>query len=142
MMNQKLNSRLEFPKILSLKDYMVGNIEKKEAQQIALARKQSLKQEDQRAEKMDEDAKEEEKKIEDDQEQPQMMEIEDEEEDEEAAPEAKDEGDEYEYKLIGVNVHMGHASAGHYLSYINTTRSRGQLPNSDPLPDEDDPKWA
>lgn len=119
---------------------MVGNIEKKEAQQIALARKQSLKKDEDRA---PEDAKEEEKNGQESSEAPQMMEIEDEVEDEEeAAPEAQDEGDEYDYKLIGVNVHMGHASAGHYLSYINTTRSRGQLPNCDPLPNEDDPKWA
>jgi hypothetical protein len=139
MMNQKLNTRLEFPKILSLKDYMVGNIEKKEAQQILLARKQSLKEGPERAQ--DEDAKEEEKAGEESKDQPQMMEIEDEvEEEEEAAPE--DEGDEYEYKLIGVNVHMGHASAGHYISYINTTRSRGQLPSGEELPNEDDPKWA
>jgi ubiquitin C-terminal hydrolase len=58
------------------------------------------------------------------------MEIEDEEEEEGEAP-AKKEGllpdEEYEYKLIGVNVHMGHAAAGHYLSYINTSRSKSQL---------------
>ena len=30
--------------------------------------------------------------------------------------------DTYEYKLVGINVHSGTANAGHYWSYINTTR--------------------
>jgi ubiquitin C-terminal hydrolase len=28
----------------------------------------------------------------------------------------------YEYKLVGVTVHVGTADAGHYYSYINTNR--------------------
>ena len=29
---------------------------------------------------------------------------------------------DFEYKLVGVNVHSGSANAGHYWSYINTVR--------------------
>ena len=39
----------------------------------------------------------------------------------------------FEYKLVGVVVHMGTADAGHYISYINV--NRGQKP-------EDTPEWA
>lgn len=38
----------------------------------------------------------------------------------------------FEYKLVGVVVHMGTADAGHYLSYINI--SRGEK-------DEENPEW-
>lgn len=38
----------------------------------------------------------------------------------------------YEYKLVGVVLHMGTADAGHYLSYINISRSSKS---------EDDPEW-
>ena len=30
--------------------------------------------------------------------------------------------EEFEYKLVGVVIHMGIADAGHYLSYINIER--------------------
>jgi ubiquitin carboxyl-terminal hydrolase 9/24 len=30
----------------------------------------------------------------------------------------------FEYKLVGVVIHMGVAEAGHYLSYINVERGR------------------
>ena len=40
--------------------------------------------------------------------------------------------EDYEYKLVGVVVHMGTADAGHYLSYINI--SRGEK-------DEENPEW-
>lgn len=36
--------------------------------------------------------------------------------------EAPDE--DFEYKLVGVVVHMGQANAGHYISYINIERER------------------
>ena len=32
------------------------------------------------------------------------------------------EAEEFEYKLVGVVIHMGIAEAGHYLSYINIER--------------------
>jgi len=33
-----------------------------------------------------------------------------------------DTDDEYQYKLVGVLIHMGGAQAGHYISYINVDR--------------------
>jgi len=32
--------------------------------------------------------------------------------------------EDFEYKLVGVVVHMGQANAGHYISYINIERER------------------
>jgi ubiquitin carboxyl-terminal hydrolase 34 len=32
----------------------------------------------------------------------------------------------FEYKLVGVVIHMGTADAGHYLSYININRSESK----------------
>ncbi len=32
----------------------------------------------------------------------------------------------FEYKLVGVVLHMGTADAGHYLSYININRNEAQ----------------
>jgi len=34
--------------------------------------------------------------------------------------------DEFDYKLVGVVVHMGIADAGHYISYININREGTQ----------------
>lgn len=41
-----------------------------------------------------------------------------------------DDNENYEYKLVGVVLHMGTAQAGHYLSFINI--SRGQKSESNP----------
>jgi hypothetical protein len=38
----------------------------------------------------------------------------------------------FEYKLVGVVIHMGTADAGHYLSYVNTNRG---------TQDTDKPEW-
>ena len=38
----------------------------------------------------------------------------------------------FEYKLVGVVLHMGTADAGHYLSYINTNRNSNNC---------DKPEW-
>jgi ubiquitin C-terminal hydrolase len=38
----------------------------------------------------------------------------------------------FEYKLVGVVLHMGTADAGHYLSYININRNT----------QEDKPEWV
>lgn len=46
--------------------------------------------------------------------------------------EGEDPDENYEYKLVGVVVHMGTADAGHYVSYINIGR------RSKP---EDSPDW-
>ena len=33
--------------------------------------------------------------------------------------------EEFEYKLVGILIHMGGAQAGHYISYINVDREKG-----------------
>lgn len=38
----------------------------------------------------------------------------------------------FEYKLVGVNVHSGTANAGHYWSYINTSRGLEEKDSNDP----------
>lgn len=43
--------------------------------------------------------------------------------------------DEYIYKLVGVNIHIGTAEHGHYYSLINTKRGSEE-------PDESKPEWA
>jgi len=40
--------------------------------------------------------------------------------------------EDFEYKLVGVVLHMGTADAGHYLSYININRGDK---------DEETPEW-
>ena len=39
--------------------------------------------------------------------------------------------DSYEYKLVGINVHSGTANAGHYWSFINTSRDPEKAANAD-----------
>ena len=52
-----------------------------------------------------------------------------------------DDGDEnYEYKLVGVVVHMGVADAGHYLSYININRHSNTEDNVEWMKTENE-KW-
>lgn len=38
---------------------------------------------------------------------------------------------DYQYKLVGVVIHMGNADAGHYLSYINIDRNQDSSVNTD-----------
>ena len=40
----------------------------------------------------------------------------------------------YQYKLVGVVVHMGTATAGHYLSYVNINRGQTKVK-------EESPEW-
>jgi len=40
--------------------------------------------------------------------------------------------EDFQYKLVGVVVHMGTAAAGHYISYININRG---------VKDEESPEW-
>lgn len=44
--------------------------------------------------------------------------------------------DEYVYRLVGVNVHVGTADHGHYFSLINTKRGA-----EEPLGEVDEAKW-
>lgn len=48
--------------------------------------------------------------------------------------------EDFEYKLVGVVLHMGTADAGHYLSYINTNRSGSNSDKPEWLLTEKD-KW-
>jgi len=90
--NEKINSRLEFPKVLNLKNYTIEEMARKNAAKHAGANKS---------------------------------------ENNEEGPDLQFENDEiyfknndyYEYHLVGVNVHIGSADAGHYFSYINAIRN-------------------
>lgn len=55
-----------------------------------------------------------------------------EEDSEEEEPVADEPRENFEYKLVGVVLHMGTADAGHYLSYININRGEK---------DEESPEW-
>jgi ubiquitin carboxyl-terminal hydrolase 34 len=86
--NEKINSRLEFPKVLNLKNFSVEEFARKSA-----AKKAKCEEGEDMEKTLDTD---------------------------EAyfkCPEY------YEYHLVGVNVHIGSADAGHYFSYINTVRN-------------------
>ena len=54
------------------------------------------------------------------------------EEDKQIKREQEDTDENFEYKLVGVVVHMGTADAGHYISYININRG---------VKSEDNPSW-
>lgn len=38
--------------------------------------------------------------------------------------------DDFEYKLVGVVIHMGTADAGHYISYVNVDRYQDSSVNT------------
>ena len=90
--NEKINSKLEFPKILNLKNYTIEEMARKNAAKHANTNKN---------------------------------------ENNEGESDTLFENDEiyfrndeyYEYHLVGVNIHIGSADAGHYFSYINTVRN-------------------
>jgi predicted methyltransferase len=44
--------------------------------------------------------------------------------------------DDYVYRLVGVNVHVGTADHGHYYSLINTRRGADE-----PRPEVDEERW-
>ena len=53
----------------------------------------------------------------------------------------EEDGDEnYEYKLVGVVVHMGTADAGHYISFININRNGKNVGTPEWLKTENE-KW-
>mmetsp|Transcript_39087 Transcript_39087/g.59595 ORF Transcript_39087/g.59595 Transcript_39087/m.59595 type:complete len:143 (-) Transcript_39087:1838-2266(-) len=89
LMNDKVNTKLEFPNLLNLKDYSY---------------KETFKDTEEHAEEV-----------------AHLNEIED---------------DDYIYRLVGVNIHVGTADHGHYYSLINTERGQDE---KDPYSDED---WA
>lgn len=70
-----------------------------------------------------------------------MISSDDEEEDNNnEAMNVEDPDENYEYKLVGVVVHMGTADAGHYISYININRGTKSEDNPEWLKTESD-KW-
>ena len=95
--NEKINSRLDFPKILNLKNYTIEEMARKNAAKHSSGSKSNSNSN----------------------------------ENEEGEADLQFENDEiyfkhndyYEYHLVGVNVHIGSADAGHYFSYINAVRN-------------------
>lgn len=59
---------------------------------------------------------------------------------EESNEEPAEPKENFEYKLVGVVVHMGTADAGHYLSYINISRGEKSEESPEWLQTEKD-KW-
>lgn len=87
--NEKINSRLEFPKVLNLKNFTLEEQTRK-----SLAKRTKGGEENEDFDK--------------------LLDTDD----------VYFKCDEYyEYHLVGVNVHLGSADAGHYFSYINSIRS-------------------
>lgn len=123
--NEKINSRLEFPKVLNLKDYTIEELERQSFSEE--------KKEDNPLEKQEAGVDDNENNIAD------GNDVNDSEHKEsinknqnakkknEYAYENEEiyfKSDEYyEYHLVGVNIHIGSADAGHYFSYINNLRN-------------------
>jgi ubiquitin carboxyl-terminal hydrolase 34 len=115
--NEKVNTRFEFPNYLDLTPYSLKHITKMEKEE---KKGEEKGQKDEEMEHKD-DSDEDENDIEG---------AEKKEENKEEKIEGEDEC--YEYKLVGVTVHVGTADAGHYYSYINTARGKDGLPSDDP----------
>lgn len=122
LMNQKINSRLEFPFDLNMEPYTKEGLEWRERAKKNKGGKgkkaddgadgDNNNQEDKADKDVDiEDASPEEK--------PQQQA---QEEEQQPGPYKIHPKEYYEYKLAGVVVHMGTAEFGHYYSYINTNR--------------------
>jgi hypothetical protein len=114
MRNVKLNDRLEFPNTLNLQEYMLSSVMKEQNKNS----KDQAKVVEQQVER--EDAKEDEE-----------MAVEELPSEKLLTADLEDPLD-FDYKLVGVVVHMGTADAGHYISYINTERNI----------DGDSPDWG
>lgn len=104
--NTKINTRFEFPKSLNLEPYTTAGLARREKKD----------------EPADQDAEPADQK-------PPLT-----------APQKQDSDlqprEYYEYKLVGVVVHVGTAEFGHYYSFINTNRSEGHI-----LRDEGAENW-
>ena len=48
---------------------------------------------------------------------------------------------QFEYKLVGVVIHMGTADAGHYISYVNIDRSRDSSVNTEEWMKTENQQW-
>ena len=132
--NVKINSRLEFPAVLNLKPYMERELLRQDQQQ-----QQEQQQQDDAEPAAAESAKESEEPDPSLDRQPssglerqpsvkaeEAAEKQKEKEKEAGAEEGEEEEDDtqFEFKLVGVVIHVGTAEAGHYYSYINTKRGQ------------------
>ncbi len=112
-MNEKINSRLEFPKKLNLKQYsteVINNIE----EEIKINENIIIENEN----KNNDNEKEFKERV------------------------FNKSNDYYEYDLVGVIVHLGVANAGHYYSYINTQREgKENKMNYNPSDESHTKKW-
>jgi len=117
-MNEKINSRLEFPRKLNLKAYateVINNIEQEESSNnisssLTSNNNENIKSQNEAEENSENNNNSQQK-----------------EQDAESSKEFKERvfhksDDYYEYELVGVVVHLGVANAGHYYSYINIQR--------------------
>lgn len=112
--NEKINTRFEFPNILDLTEYSLNHVLRKEEK---IPQKDAKIDEDAPKVPVEEDedddltAEEKEEKIQD------KADFED--------AIKKNDDECFEFKLVGMIIHMGTADAGHYYSLINTDRMSG-----------------
>jgi ubiquitin carboxyl-terminal hydrolase 34 len=128
--NQKVNSYFEFPETLDLTPYSLNHIMKSEGKL-----KEKVEGEEEEAA---DDNNEEEDEFEGLTDEEKKERIEEREIYDEHI--RYNENECYEYKLVGVIIHMGTADAGHYYSLINTERFTKDE-NDDEWPDTSKDKW-
>ena len=121
LMNQKINSRLEFPFELDMEPYTAEGLAWRERSKEKEAKKKQKKQNEDKD--VDEDQVKEKKEDEEEEvnetESPEMAK---EEKEEKEGPYQLHPKEYYQYRLAGVVVHIGTAEMGHYYSYININR--------------------
>ena len=113
LMNQKINSRLEFPFEMDMEPFTAEGLAWREKSKEQGAKTKTSKKKDQ-GKDLDKNAE---------------GEVDEEENNQEAEEDAEKPGpykqhpkEYYQYKLVGVVVHIGTAEVGHYYSYINVNR--------------------
>jgi len=115
LMNQKINTRLEFPFELNMEPYTKEGLEWREKKKQGEKKKAQKEEDNEKADKKGEE--EEAGKREETNEKKEEPS-----EEEELGPYKYHPKEYYEYKLVGVVVHDGTADVGHYYSFINTNR--------------------
>ena len=130
--NQKVNTHFEFPENLDLKPYSLNHVMKEEGK---LTDKE-LGKSDPNAEESDEEGEdefegltEEEKKERIEEKELYLKNV------------RENETECYEYKLVGVIIHVGTADAGHYYSLINTDRFQKENEHEEEWLDTSKDKW-
>lgn len=149
-MNEKINSRLEFPKKLNLKPYsteVINNVEQEESNNNSdfnlsngIIENIDNKKEEENSEKKINDPSNNNNNNSNNDNNPQQKEDESSKEFNERVFHKNQEY--YEYELVGVIVHLGIANAGHYYSYINIQRNgTDNKMNFNPSDDSHVRKW-